>query len=106
MIAVWESDINISYLLDISFNRTFWASYSITWPRCKRGFQFRISGLASGRISFPFEFLIISHCKLLHLLTLLKPLTKIYKPRAYKDLQATVYGISFLYTPHCISSQL
>ena len=45
MIAVWESDITTATFLIFSLNdqqmqnfSRFWASYSITWPRCKRRF--------------------------------------------------------------------
>ena len=44
MIAVWESDISITFLIfrlkcstDAAFFK-LWTSYSITWPRCKRSF--------------------------------------------------------------------
>ena len=67
MIAVWESDITTATFLIFSLNdqqmqnfSRFWASYSITWPRCKRRFVSNNWCLVSTGSAFPQSF---SSCK-------------------------------------------
>ena len=63
MIAVWESDISITFLifrLKFSTDAAFfklWTSYSITWPRCKRSFVSDNWCLVWTRSAFPQSFL-------------------------------------------------
>ena len=63
MIAVWESDISATFLIfrlkcstDAAF-LSFWASYSTTWPRCKRSFVSNNWCLVWTGSAFPQSFL-------------------------------------------------
>ena len=63
MIAVWESDITATFLIfrlnaqQMQHLSLFWASYSITWPRCNRSFVSNNWCLVWTGSAFPQSFL-------------------------------------------------